>query len=36
LHEDNNEFETMYDHKIVLKKTSKVEKNKIISGVFGN
>ena len=36
LHEDNNEFETLYDHKIVLKKTRKVEKNKIIQGVFGS
>ena len=36
LHEDNNEFETMYDHKIVLKKTNKIEKNKIIQGVFGS
>jgi predicted ATP-grasp superfamily ATP-dependent carboligase len=29
LHEDNNEFETMYDRKVVLKRTNKVEKNKI-------
>ena len=36
LHEDNNEFETVYDHKIVLKKTNKIEKNKIIQDVFGN
>ena len=36
LHEDTNEFETMYDHKIVLKKTNKIEKNKIIQGAFGN
>jgi hypothetical protein len=36
LHEDNNEFETMYDHKIGIKKTTKVEKSKIIKGVFGN
>jgi hypothetical protein len=34
LHEDNNEFETMYDRKVVLKRTTKVEKNKIIKGVF--
>ena len=36
LHEDNNEFETMYDHKIVLKKNNKIEKNKVLKGVFGN
>jgi hypothetical protein len=36
LHEDNNNFETMYDHKIVLKQTNKVEKNKIIKEVFNN
>jgi hypothetical protein len=34
LHEDNNEFETMYDRKVVLKRTHTVEKNKIIKGVF--
>jgi hypothetical protein len=34
LHEDNNCFETMYDHKIVLKKNNKIEKNKIINSVF--
>jgi hypothetical protein len=36
LHEDNNEFETLYDHKLVLKKINKVEKNKILKDVFGN
>jgi hypothetical protein len=36
LHEDNNNFETMYDHKIVLKQTNKIEKNKIIKEVFNN
>ena len=36
LHEDNNKFETMYDHKIVLKQVNKVEKNKIIKEVFNN
>ena len=36
LHEDNNEFETLYDHKLVLKKMNKVEKNKILKDVFGN
>ena len=34
LHEDNNGFETVYDHKIVLKKVNKIEKNKIINDVF--
>lgn len=36
LHEDNNNFETMYDHKIVLKQVNKIEKNKIIKEVFNN
>ena len=36
LHEDNNEFETLYDHKLVLKKTNKIEKNKILKDVFNN
>ena len=36
LHEDNNEFETMYDRKVVLKRTHTVEKNKIIKGVFNS
>jgi hypothetical protein len=36
LHEDNNEFETMYDRKVVLKRTNKVEKNKIIKDVFNS
>lgn len=36
LHEDNNNFETMYDHKIVLKQSNKIEKNKIIKCVFNN
>ena len=34
LHEDTNEFETMYDNKIVLRRTHKAEKNKILQGVF--
>jgi hypothetical protein len=34
LHEDTNEFETMYDNKIVLRRTNKAEKNKIIQDVF--
>lgn len=36
LHEDNNDFETIYDNKISLKKTTKVHKNDIISKVFHN
>ena len=34
LHEDNNDFETIYDTKISLKRTNKVNKNKILSSVF--
>ena len=34
LHEDNNCFETLYDHKIVLKKVNKIEKNKVINDAF--
>lgn len=34
LHEDTNEFETMYDNKIVFRKNNKAEKNKIIQEVF--
>ena len=34
LHEDNNCFETLYDHKIVLKKNNKIEKNKVINDAF--
>lgn len=36
LHEDNNNFETMYEHKIVLKKMNKIEKSKVIKNVFNN
>lgn len=36
LHEDNNNFETMYDNKIVLKKINKIEKSKVIKNVFNN
>ena len=36
LHEDNNEFETIYDNKIFLKKTDKVDKNKILNKVFSH
>ena len=34
LHEDNNDFETIYENKISLKKNTKVYKNDIISKVF--
>ena len=36
LHEDSNDFETIYDNKIVLKRGNKVEKSKIINSVFNN
>jgi len=34
LHEDNPDFETIYDTKILLKKTGKVNKNNILNKVF--
>ena len=34
LHEDNNDFETIYENKITLKKNVKVQKNDIINKVF--
>ena len=34
LHEDNNEFETVYDNKLNLKRNNKIEKNQAISNVF--
>lgn len=34
IHEDNNDFETIYENKISLKKNSKIDKNKILSSVF--
>ena len=34
LHEDNNDFETIYENKISLKKNSKIDKNKILNKVF--
>ena len=36
LHEDNNDFETIYENKISLKKNNKVDKNKILNKVFTN
>lgn len=34
LHEDNNDFETIYENKISLKKNNKIDKNKILNKVF--
>ena len=34
MHEDNNDFETIYENKISLKRTNKVDKNKILNKVF--
>ena len=34
LHEDNNEFETLYENKLSLKKKDKVDKNVILNNVF--
>jgi hypothetical protein len=34
LHEDNNEFETVYDNKLNLKRNHKIEKHQAISNVF--
>lgn len=36
LHEDNNNFETIYENKISLKRKNKVDKNKILTNVFSN
>ncbi len=36
LHEDNNDFETIYENKIALKKNEKIDKNKILSSVFNS
>ena len=36
LHEDTNEFETIYDNKIILKKNSKVNKSDVLNKVFGS
>jgi hypothetical protein len=36
IHEDNNEFETIYENKITLKKNVKAKKNDILNKVFGN
>lgn len=36
LHEDTNEFETIYDNKIILKKNEKISKNEVINKVFKN
>lgn len=34
LHEDNNDFETIYETKISLKKNEKVKKSKVLTSVF--
>lgn len=34
VHEDNNEFETLYENKVALKKTVKADKNDVINNVF--
>ena len=34
IHEDNNEFETIYDNKILLKKNEKINKTNILNKVF--
>ncbi len=36
LHEDNNDFETIYENKISLKKNNKIDKNKILNSVFSS
>lgn len=35
IHEDTNDFETIYDNKILLKKTNKINKSEVINKVFG-
>ena len=34
MHEDNNDFETIYENKISLKRTNKIDKNKVLNKVF--
>lgn len=34
IHEDNNEFETVYDNKLTLKKGVKTDKNDVLNNVF--
>tara|TARA_B110001450_G_C17632599_1_gene485863 strand:+ start:104 stop:1105 length:1002 start_codon:yes stop_codon:yes gene_type:complete len=34
IHEDNNEFETVYDNKLTLKKNTKTVKNDVLNNVF--
>ena len=36
LHEDNNDFETIYENKISLKKNNKIDKNKVLNSVFSS
>ena len=35
LHEDTNDFETIYENKILLKKSDKVNKSDVLNKVFG-
>ena len=36
LHEDNNDFETIYENKITLKKNSKINKKNVLNKIFNN
>ena len=36
IHEDNNDFETIYENKIHLKKNTKVDKNMVLNKVFNH
>tara|TARA_Y100000816_G_C26101436_1_gene583880 strand:- start:478 stop:1476 length:999 start_codon:yes stop_codon:yes gene_type:complete len=36
IHEDNNDFETIYENKIHLKKTNKVNKNAVLNKIFNS
>ena len=36
LHEDNNEFETIYENKIILKKPKQINKSNVLNKVFSN
>jgi hypothetical protein len=34
IHEDNNDFQTVYENKLSLKKSAKTDKNEILNNVF--
>ena len=36
LHEDTNDFETVYDNKIILKKSNKMNKSQVLNNVFSH